>query len=329
MDWMQPYEVDYTAVSVTKSWMDGEPLDLLAIDGIDVSEESATATISLAEGVGEQWIRLYANAHSATESEKVALFTGITSLPKANWDGVEGTYSCEVYSSLSCADDVLLPIGWWTDGHDPAQVAAGLLARSTPAPVEWEQGSPQLTSPMVAEDGESCGSMARKLVDAINWRIRLAGDGRIYVERKPSLPSDTLDESENDVMLPEVDESIDLSGIPNVYRVTSGDDAIVVYDDDADSMFSTVSRGREIWAEERGVTLNAGESLESYAIRKLRESQDVSYRLSYTREYMPLDLGDLVRINLPSIGIDATYMIESQHVNCGVGITVDEGVVMA
>lgn len=328
MDWMQPYEVDYSAVTLTDGWMDGEPLDLLTVDGIDISEESVTATITLGQSVAEQWIRIYANARSATDAEKVALFTGITAMPSASYDGSLGSWSCEVYSPLSCADNVLLPIGWWTDGHDPAQTAATLLAKSTPAPVTCDTGSPALTSEMVAEDGESCGSMARKLVEACGWRIRLAGDGRIHIERKPSLPSETLDESENDVMMPELDESIDLSGIPNVYRVTSGDESITVRDDSPDSIFSTVSRRREIWTEERDVTLNAGESIEAYARRKLRESQDVSHRLSYTREYVPLSVGDVVRVNLPSIGIDAAYQVVSQHVNCGVGITVDEEVVM-
>ena len=329
MDWTQPHEIDYECVSVTLGWMDGEPFDLLSIDGIDVSADSSSASISLGESIPEQWVRLYAKARSSGDSERVPLYTGITGTPHVSWSGALGTWTCEIYSPMSCADDVLLPIGWWTDGHDPAQVAASLLARATPAPVECDSGSPNLTEPMIAEDGESCGSMARKLCKACGWRIRLDGEGVFHLERMPALPSETLDESANDVMMPDVDQTIDLAGIPNVFRVTSGDSVFVARDDDPDSMFSTFARGREIWGEERDVALNAGESLESYAKRALKEQQDAAWVLSYTREYMPLALGDMVRVNLPSIGIDANYRIISQHYNCSTGMTVDEEVELA
>ena len=169
--------------------------------------------------------------------------------------------------------------------------------------------------------------MALKVADAINWRIRLDGSGTVYIEPKPTEAVAVFDGTTNDVVEPEVSEEFDWYSCPNVLQVVKDDVVAVARDDSEDSVYSTVSRGREIWAQESSVDLASNESLAAYASRRLKELQTVQRKVSYKRRFSPdVYVGDLIRLNYPQVELSGLFRVESQTYDLGLGCSVSEEV---
>ena len=75
-----------------------------------------------------------------------------------------------------------------------------------------------------------------------------------------------------------------------------------------------MARGRTIGApEETGVTLENGESVAQYAKRRLKELQQRTETLQYTRRFIPgVNIGDTVRMNYADPQGD--YKVTSQTI---------------
>lgn len=329
------YTVDYAAYAVTPpTWLDGDELDLVSVGGIEFQAAlrradgtcdppSDSCTLSLGEPIRERWVRVYALV-TEDSARKVPLYTGLASLPRHVWEGPVETWETELTGPLARADEVLLPPGWWWQA-DPASKAGELLSQNCPAPVSVARPAANMPSPIYAESGETALTMAQKLCDACGYRIRVAPDGSVSVEPEPTSPTLSIDEGGADVMHEDVEESTDMAGVPNVYRVTTDSDAAVWRDDDPGSPYSTVSRGREIWAQEEGVSLVEGESASTRAMQALQRAQRAATTVAYTREFDEgTCAGDLAGIDMPATGIKGIYRITRMSLECGIGIDVDE-----
>ena len=136
-----------------------------------------------------------------------------------------------------------------------------------------------------------------------------------------------FDPNKNDCIETNLDDSRDWYSAPNVIRVTT-DTASVTYKDMSDSRLSVPNRGREIWAKETDCNLNDGETLESYAIRRLKELQMTQYRVNYRRRFIPdIYTTDLVELHYPAQKIDGVFYVASQKITLGYGATVSEEVI--
>lgn len=305
------------------TWRDGE---MIKIKGGSVGRstgdlaESASIDCVRYDQTAERWVRIWMDVFQGGDSAHVALFTGLATSPDRDINGRLSTNTVECYSVLKPAKDVLLPRGWYAPaGSDGAALVKKLLD-VTPAPKTVADASPTLISAYVAEDGESNLTMARKILDAINWRLRISGDGTISIEPKPKTPAAAFDCAEYDTIEPELSVGYDWFSCPNVFRAVQGDVSAVARDEDPDSIFSTVSRGREIWAEDTNVKLNGAESLAGYARRRLKELQQVSYVVTYDRRYHPdVLVGDLVRLHYPEQDIDGLFCVTSQSIDLAAG----------
>lgn len=320
MIWENGYSTDYILMTVDpESWADRSTLRLTGgtidrqIDGLLESAE-----LVMTESPGEQWVRVYLHADQSGDSARIPLFTGLTSAPDREMDGTRDNYRVDCYSTLKPAADIMLPRGWYASaGVNGAQVARDLLACG-PAPVSTDDHSPYLRAGIVAEDDETRLSMARKIVDAIGWQIRISGNGAIRIQPTPADPAATFGALSGDIVEPKVTDSRDWYSCPNVFRAISDDLTAVAKDEDPDSPLSTVSRSREIWAQETDVKLSAGETLSEYAVRRLKELQSPARKLSYTRRFLPnVYVGDTVIIQYPSVGIDGQFQITEQSIDLG------------
>jgi hypothetical protein len=196
-------------------------------------------------------------------------------------------------------------------------------------PVRIADNSPTLKQAIIAEGNESNLSMVEKLLDAINWRLRILGDGTIEVIPYATEIVDSFDSQSNDILEQSLSITYDWYAVPNVFRAVVDDISAVARDDDPGSPFSTVNRGREVWLEETNCYLNDGESASAYANRRLKELQRVSTSISYDRRFKPnVLLSDLVRINYPSVGISGHFLITSQTIALGPNATTSEEVFM-
>lgn len=320
MNWSKGFSAScYVKTVDPDSWRDVDKLDIYGgsvkrSDG-DLAE-AASLDFTNYDQTAERWIRVWMDVRQGGDSGHVALFTGLATSPERDINGRMSTSSVDCYSVLKPAQDVLLPRGWYAPAGAEGAALVAMLLDVTPAPKIIEEGSPALTAPYIAEEGESNLTMARKLLEAINWRIRITGDGRIHIEPKASQPVVTFDNIEYDAVEPELKIGCDWYACPNVFRAIQGDSSAVAVDDDPTSIFSTASRGREIWMEENDVNLTNAESLQAYAQRRLKEEQNVVYSANYDRRFHPdVNVGDLIRLQYPEQNITGIFRVTSQSID--------------
>ena len=321
MEWNKGYLARFSLCRVDPlTWADAEELRFTggSVDRRDTDlQESADLDMTEAPDGVEQWIRIYLEARQDGVPVRSALFTGLTSAPERRVNGGSVSYKVECFSALKPAEDILLEPGWYAPAGISGAELAGRLLSCGPAPVERESASPALREYLVAENGETRLSMARKIVAAIGWRLRIDGSGTIRIEPRPTEPKRVFGTG-NDVVELTVSDERDWFSCPNCLRVVSGNTFAVARDDDPDSALSTLRRGREVWASENRAALSDGESLGAYARRRLRELQKPARIISYTRRYDPdVRVGDLIEMRYPKAGINGAFRVTSQSITLG------------
>ena len=338
MDWNRGYSALYEIKTVDPvSWMDSGSLDLTGgtINRSD-SDLMESADLKMTERVREGWVRVYLKASQEGSSERPAVFTGLAMTPQRDLDGVRESYSTECYSVLKPAQDTLTPRGYFVPaGANGAALAAELL-RVGPAPVSYENSSPNVLDAIVTEDSDTNLEVAKKILDAIGWRIRISGDGSINLCPMATEVSARYDALENDAIEPKITDADDWYDCPNCIRVVSGDECVEIRDDDPGSNLSIPARKAcrggtgEIWKQESATTIGDGESLAEYALRKLKEAQTHAREIRYNRRFNPdVTVGDIVNLHYPGHGIDGQFRVVSQTLTLGYSLKTDEKVVDA
>ena len=322
MDWSKGYTSEFYAYIIDPgTWRETTRLQITGGSvnkGIEGLRESADIDIPKYDPGVEKWLRVYMDVRQGGSSAHVPIFTGLATSPEQEWTGYIKEGSLECYSVLKPADDILLERGYYTPaGANGARMITELLS-VCPAPVEVNGTSPSMQDALIAEDGETALSMAEKILTAINWRIRIHGDGTIELAPEDRDPRVRFSPLDNDVIEPSIKTTRDLYGCPNVLRVISGDLTAIARDDSPDSPLSTVVRGREVWAEESDVALSTGESVSEYATRRLPELQQVATTATYTRRFDPnVTAGDRIRLNYPEQGLQGIFRATSQKIELG------------
>lgn len=320
----------YAARVNPQTWADAGEINIISgnISKNASSDLVVSADISVNEDIDvETWIRVYMIAEQNGAKERTPLFTGIASSPSRNIKGNTETRKLDCYSVLKVAADILLPVGWFAPARTNGGELIKILLSDLPCPVELDEGSPTIISSFVAGNKDSKLSVAQSIAEAINWQIKVLGDGSVRICPKPQTIAGTFDNIENDIIETSVTDNRDIFAVPNVLRVTLDGLTATARDDDPDSVYSTVNRGREIWQQE-DAKLAAGESLGEYAIRKLKELQNPSRKLSYTRRFQPdVDVNDLVSIIYPKQSIGDVFRVKSQTITLSHGAKVKEEVI--
>ena len=315
----------------TTAWADVERFEItggsVTRESEDLRESASFDCLSYPKNT-ERYIRLYLDATQSGETVHIPLFTGLATSPQDSVKGAWTENNVQCYSVLKPAQDVLLDRGWYAPVEMPGAVLIGQLFADLPAPVVFAENSPSLEEAIIAEDNESRLSMADKILTAINWRLKLGGDGTIYVLPKATEPAAILSTTLNDIIETEMEISRDWYGAPNVFRAVNNDLSAVARDDSEKSELSTVNRGREIWKEETSCALSAGESIADYALRRLKEEQKIQTAVSYNRRFLPdVVPSDLLTLHYPEIGLQGTYQITSQTIDLTYGGRTQEEVV--
>lgn len=311
------------------TWTDvGEKHEFIS-GSISCSSDSVlfnSATLSVSEKIddGESWIRIYIE----TNGIKTALFTGITSTPERKLNGNVETYDISCYSVLKPADEVLLPLGYTAKSGSSVYEIRKLLSVCNVKVTSYDN-PPGIAEHIVASSTDTNLSMVMAILNAMNWRIRISGYGEVELcpvatAKDSSL---TLGQYSNDYIEPSVTDTYDWYECPNVMRVTLNSKTAIARDEDPNSMFSTISRGREVWKHEDGTSLSSDENLAQLAIRRLKECQKPLRTVKYTRRYYDDVLaGDVVTLDYDSFNLTGTYTIISQDIQLGYNCKVSEEV---
>ena len=319
MSWDKGYISEYYMSLVDPvSWRDRERLEIkkgsvaLTDEGL---RQSADISVDGFDVTKEHYIRAYLNTEQNGAADHVALFTGIASVPKMSMGTSTNDVPLECYSVLKPAEDVLLERGWYAPAGMPCDEILRQLLSATPAPIDIEPGIPELEDYIVAEDNENGLTMTDKILKAIGWRMWITGEGRVKVGSVSAKPVIVFGE-EFDVIKAPVDIDDSWFNCPNVFRAVSGDMVAIARDDSKDSPLSTVNRKREVWMEETDCTLNANESLEEYAERRLKEEQRHVKGMAYKRHFVPgIVPTDVIRIHYPGYGISGLFRVKKYDID--------------
>lgn len=331
MNWSKGFTAQYYAYILDPiTWREIEKLQITGGNisrGVSGLRDSASINVVAYPQGTERWVRVYMDAEQDGASAHVPLFTGLATSPERDFDGKYETNQLECYSVLKPAQDILLDRGWYA----PAEINGSLiiqdLLRVTPARVYVNGNAPSLMSSIIAEEGESNLSMVDKILAAINWRMRLQGDGTIELCPHPLEPTAQFDPLDNDVIEPTISIERDWYNCPNVFRAIYNDLTAIVKDEDINSPLSIVGRGREVWAEETNAELNTGEGIAEYAQRRLKELQKVSITANYSRRFDPdVLVGDLISLHYPEQALEGLFVITDQDIEIGFGARTEESV---
>ena len=331
MDWSRGFSsLYYAAIVDPDTWRDVDRLEI--IDGSikrtnsDLLESADISCVNYS-ATNEQLIRIWLDATQNGDTSHIPLFTGLATSPGRDIEGRLTTNRLQCYSVLKKAQDILLPRGWYAPKDAIGTDLVRGLLKVIGAPIEIAENSPGLKSAIIAESGENNLSMATRILNAINWRMRLTGDGKILISPYNKEPVDKFDNVNNDILEPSVTVEYDWYDCPNVLRAVVDDDYAVARDDDPNSKFSTVSRGREVWYEESDCTLNNNENLTQFAQRRLKECQQVAMEIEYDRRFKPdIYVTDVVEINYPEQKISGYFVITSQSIDLQYGARMSEEV---
>lgn len=328
MNWAKGISASYRCYKVNPdTWEDLEEIPIISgsvsRDSGDALLESASLVVR--EKLGEIWIRVYLVAEQAGGTERVPLFTGLTSCPTRDLVGQRESYTVDCYSRLKVAADKMLPLGYYVPAGARAAETAAQLLKTAGIEVEITGGSGFVTDYIVAEGSETVLTMVHRIVQAIGWALRIDGRGQVSILPQDKDIKGTFG-NDIDMIEPSVKDSDDWYACPNVLRVTCGSQTVVVYDDNTESDLSVQARGREIWAQE-SVSMSDTSMLPVYARQRLKELQAHTRTLSYSRRFDPdVRVGDLISISYPQSGLGGTYRVTSQKINLSHGARTEEEV---
>jgi hypothetical protein len=279
----------------------------------------------------EYWVRIYLEARQGSDAELIPLFTGVASVPDISYHGRTESSKLQCYSALSIADKIYLPLGWYVrKDSNGANIIRDLLKDSVPSPIVIDdipndEPQPIIDQNIIAENSETVLSMVDRILNIIKWRLILDGDGTIHIAPYSDSIIATFDYRENDIFEMDVSISNNWYDVPNVYRAVGSGISSIARDEDPNSRFSIPNRGREIWVSEDNCVLASGEKIGDYAIRKLKEAQNIYKTLDYNRRFDPnVRVTDIVRINYLEQNISGLFMVKSQSLSIGYGGTVSE-----
>lgn len=324
MEWNKGYSASYKVREVDPvTWHDrGEiPIKTGTVKRTFTGlRNSATlTTLEPLDGV-EKWIRIYMDVRQSGAYAREAVFTGLAQSPKRKAYATRFDRTLDCYSVLKPADDVILPRGYYILAGTDAGDAIRTLLSVIPAPVVIAENAPKIKTSIVAEDDETHLSMVNKVIESINWRVDIEGDGTVNILPYSALPVAKFDAVEYDVVEVPIDINEDWFSAPNCYRAVCDGIEGVAKDTDENSPLSIPNRGREVWQTESGVSLSGNETIEQYAERQLKAAQRVRKKLSYDRRFIPyVRVGSVVNLHFPQQEIDGLYLVTGQSIKLGHG----------
>lgn len=355
--WSEPFDVAYRVMRVDRStgveigelpWIvSGGSIDRDL--GSDI-RESGSLTVVGDPHVGADWVRVWADVtwHDGSK-ESVALGTFLPNVPKRDIDWRESTSPLDLYGVLqNVADDVFENPITIAAGENPVVQAANILKGCGLRVASYVAGDYTLAEPWTfglrGTDGESNdGSKldaVNELLDLANYAAARTNQMGEVVLEPYEIPQDRpvsweFTEGPSARFLTQMSEERDLMNVANVVKVTywtsEKEYTAVAIDDDPDSEFSTVTRGRRVAATYSYSNIPEDIKDDDKKIQDLAYStadsllnsvQSVVHRIVFTHVYAPVNLHDVVTMSFPTGGVEGRFAVWSQHIDLTAGIPI-------
>lgn len=325
-----------------------EVVDGGTIDRNQDTEVTESASLDYAGNLdlSNRLLRIWADlTYENGDTESIPLGTFLADGPKRDitGSGVD-TVSLNLYGRLrelsgaQFPTPVSLPAG--TDPLDFIDRTirdAGLTVAAHPAS-DYRLGSTWTFGTGDTSDGSKLTAI-NSLLELIGWNsMRTDPMGRVilspYTPPKSRSPSWTFTEGATARFLKTMTDERDWFDTKNqiivIYSNQDREIRGIAVDDDPNSMFSTVTRGR---IESETTTYSdvpegkTDAQLRIMADRKAAEllatAQAVIRRVTFTHVYAPVTLGDVVTVDYPSGGVRDDFAIRTQRITLGAGLPVE------
>lgn len=340
-DWSKSMQQTYEYYVVDpKTWRDAKPIKTAKKCTINRDEEAETlgsATIDIAEQLGECYIRVYLVTIQKGIRERFPLGTVLVQTPSTAFDGRVEVISLDAYTPLIELKENPPPLGYSImKDANIMEYAYRSVRENARAPVVKTECPTALYYDFVADTNDTWLSYNKDLISNAKYKFDLDEMGRILFVPKQEIaslqPVWTYDSGNSSILYSSISTDRDLYGIPNVVEViySNGNEHYYsrVVNDDPNSPTSTVSRGREITYRETDPDLIGDPTenqIDEYANQLLRDLSSLEYTVTYTHGYCPTRVGDCVRINYPKANINnVKAKIISQSIQCEPGCPVTE-----
>lgn len=326
------------------TWKDVKLIDHIKSCNISWDSSSDTvmsASLDLGEDIGEAYVRIYLITIQNGVTEKHPLGTVLVQTIPGTFDGRSRMISADAYSPLLELNEKYPPFGFSVKKGDNIMKQVYMLTRDNlRAPVVETTCEETLFNHYIVDSDDKWLPCIKDLMANAKYIFSLDEMGRVLFAPKQETdalqPVWTFDDGNSSILYPDMDDEMDLYGIPNVVEVmcSNVDDQgggvyyARVVNDDPDSPTSTMRRGREIVhrVTDPSIIGNPTEDrIKKYAEQLLRELSSVERTVSYTHGYCPVRIGDCVRINYERAGLtDIKARVISQRISCEPGTPVSE-----
>ena len=322
------------------TWKDVQLLDNIKSCTINRDIEADTlgsASINIAESLGECYIRIYLITIQNEVKEKHPLGTVLVQTPSSSFDGKIRNVTMDAYTPLLELKETQPPLGYSiAKGENIMDISYRLVREHARAPVVKPECSTNLFYDFVADINDTWITFLKDLIANAKYTFMLDEMGRILFSPNQDTaslqPVWTYDDSNSSILYPNIDMQHDIYGIPNVVEViySNGKDCYYakVVNDDENSPLSTVNRGREILYRVTDPDLIGDPTqnqIDRYAEQVLRELSSLEYTITYKHGYCPVRIGDCVRLNYTRAGITGVKAkVISQTITCEPGCPVEE-----
>ena len=340
-DWSASMQQTYEYYIVDPiTWKDVKLIDTVTSCTFDRDSSSSTrgsATIDIAESIGECYIRCYLVTVQNGIRERHPLGTVLVQTPSSNFDGKIKVVSMDAYTPLLELNENQPPLGYYiAKGDNVMEHAYERTREHARAPVAKVACDISLHKDFVANTSDTWLTYLADLLSNAKYEYDIDEMGRILfkpIQDTASLqPVWTYDDGNSSILYPELSTEHDLYGIPNVVEViySSGSEYHYARSKplNPDSPISKESRGREIVYRVTNPELvgdPTDENLQEYADQLLRSMASLEYTVTYTHGYCPVRVGDCVRLDYSRAGLDGVKAkVISQTIKCEPGCPVTE-----
>ena len=322
------------------TWRDTRKINTVISSSItrDLNLETlGSASITIAESLGECYIRIYLITIQNGIRAKHSLGTFLVQSPSYSFDGKIKNVTLDAYTPLLELKENPTPLGYSVlKDENILDTAYRIVREQVRAPVIKPQKDEVLNTNFVANLNDTWITFVRDLVANADHSLALDDMGRIFFSPNQDTmslqPIWTFDDSNSSILYPELSVDRDLYGIPNVVEVIYSNGTEYYYgkavNDDPSSPISTVNRGRQITHRESNPSLLGNPSqdrVQEYAENLLKEMSSLEYTVTYTHGYCPVRIGDCVRLNYRRAGLNGIKAkVISQNIKCESGCPVTE-----
>lgn len=340
IDWHSSMKQTFEFYKVDpNTWKDAEQIEDIESCTINRDLSSATlgsATFDCTNIMDECYIRIYLSVNQNGVKERVPLGTFLAQTPSINFDGRKNNISIDAYTPLIELKENHPPLGYsLLKGETIMDRASALCAENMRAPVVEANSTSDLYSDFVSNLDDTWLTFLSDLISNAKYRFELDEIGRVLfapVQDMASLQSVwVFNDDDISILYPEITDTRDLYGMPNVVEVVYSTDTSYLYsrvvNDDPNSPISTVTRGREVIYRASNPKF-PGEpdqaQIDDYAIQLLRNLSCLEHRIKFKHGYCPVRTGDCVTINYKRANIEnVKIQIQTQTIKCATGCTIE------